>query len=438
MKSVTGRPGRPLKCRVVAGIDKLRAPKGTRDILAPDSARQRHLVDRFAAIVESAGYGQVISPMFEDVAVFSRVGESTDIVTKEMFAFTDRDDPPQHLALRPELTASIARAFVQHRPTAPWAVWYEGPQFRYERPQAGRYRQFMQVGVEVLGSADPLADVDTIVLAQEFFDDIGLTDTSLMVNSMGDEQCRPAYLDAVRGHFTEHAAALSEQSRETLAKNPLRVFDSKRPPDQPIIDTAPSLVDHLCADCLAHFDDVRSALDRLEVDYVLSPRLVRGLDYYRRTTFEFIAPGLDTAQNAIGGGGRYDGLVEQFGGPPTPGVGFALGVDRILLACDAADVFAAPDDSADVFIVDVVGGVEASVLSQQLRRAGLVVTRGFDQRSMKAQMKLADRSGARVAIIIGEQELSDGAVTVRHLRADSDQHAVPYPDIVSHLQELFR
>ncbi len=420
----------------MAGPDKIRAPKGTRDILAPESTRQRRLVDVFARTVEPAGYDQVISPMFEDVAVFTRVGESTDIVTKEMFAFNDRDDPPQSLALRPELTASIARAFVQHRPTTPWKIWYEGPQFRYERPQAGRYRQFSQVGVEVLGGADPLIDVETISIATDFFGAVGLAGVDLLLNSMGDERCRPAYIDLVRAHFETNSAELTEQSRATLTKNPLRVFDSKRAPDQPVIESAPHILDHLCDECAEHFDVVGRALDRLGISYEIEPRLVRGLDYYRRTTFEFVATSLESAQNAVGGGGRYDGLVEHLGGSPTPGVGFALGVDRILLACDSAGVFEVEAARPDVFIVDVVGGQEATVLVADLRRHGLSVQRAFDQRSMKAQMKVADRSGASVAIIVGSQEVDDGTVSVRPLRVEGEQRAVARSEVVAAITSI--
>ncbi len=349
---------------------RFQSPKGTRDILPPESGRQRALVDLFADLVGRAGYGQVVSPLFEELGVFTRLGESTDVVTKEMYDFFDRDDPPRHLALRPELTASVVRAFVQHRPVTPWKVWYEGAQFRYEKPQAGRYRQFSQVGVEVLGSDDPLVDVEVIALAADFYAALGLREVRLLVNSLGDPTCRPQYLEALSAYLESRRDDLSEQSRATMAVNPLRVLDSKRPPDQRVIDEAPLMVDHLSPECADHFAGVRSGLDALGLTYELSPRLVRGLDYYTKTTFEFASTALDTAQNAVGGGGRYDRLAEDLGGPPTPGIGFALGVDRILLACDAEASFPAPAKAPAVFVIDVTGGLEALRLTTELRGLG--------------------------------------------------------------------
>ncbi len=411
-----------------------RAPKGTRDILPPESARRRALVDRFAAAAALSGFGELVSPIFEDLGVFQRIGEATDVVTKEMFDFFDKGDPPQHLALRPELTASVCRAFAEHRPVAPWKVWYEGPQFRYEQPQAGRYRQFTQVGVEVLGTDDPQADVDVIALAARFFESIGLGRVHLSINSLGDATCRPAYLDALTAHFHEHHDRLSAQSQVTLERNPLRVLDSKRPQDQEIIDAAPVMVDFLGADTGAHFDAVRAGLDSLGIGYDISPRLVRGLDYYTRTTFEFAADALESAQNAVGGGGRYDGLVEDLGGPPTPGIGFALGVDRILLACDAEEAFAPPRTAVSVFVVDVTGGGRALDVCERLRGVGIGADRSYGGRSMKAQMKVADRSGARFAVIIGEDEVAAGEVTLRDLRGDGGQRRVAADALVDEVR----
>ncbi len=321
------------------------APRGTRDILAPESDRWRALLTVFADLAGRAGYGQVMSPIFEDLGVFKRVGEHTDIVTKEMFDFFDKGDPPQHLALRPELTASICRVYAEHRPVPPWKVWYEGPQFRYEKPQAGRYRQFSQVGIEVLGADDPAVDVEVIALAARFYERLGLTQVRLLINSLGDPTDRPGYLAALTEHFTVRHDELSAASQATLAKNPLRVLDSKRPEDASVIADAPLMVDFLNDDTAAHFAAVRAGLDALGIAYEISPRLVRGLDYYTRTTFEFASDALDGAQNAVGGGGRYDRLVADLGGPDTPGIGFALGVDRILLACDAEGVFASSRSS---------------------------------------------------------------------------------------------
>ena len=415
-----------------------RAPKGTRDILPPESGRRRAALDAFAEQAELAGFGEIMSPIFEDLGVFKRLGESTDVVTKEMFDFFDKGDPPQHLALRPELTASVCRGFAEHRPTPPWKVWYEGPQFRYEQPQAGRYRQFHQVGVETLGTDDPQADVDVIALGWNFYASLGLRQITLLLNSLGDPSCRPAYLEALRSYLTENYSSLSTQSRVTLERNPLRVLDSKRPEDGEIIAAAPLMVDFLTDETRDHFDAVCAGLDQLGIPYELSPRLVRGLDYYTRTTFEFVADALSTAQNAVGGGGRYDGLVEDLGGPATPGIGFALGLDRILLACDAEKVFATPEPVTKVFVVDVTGGNHALVICNSLRTAGIGADRTYDSRSMKAQMKVADRSGALLAAIIGEDEVASGEVTLRDLRGETGQRRVALGDLVSAVGRLLR
>ncbi len=413
-----------------------KAPKGTRDILPPESGRRRALIDAFAAQAGLSGFGEVMSPIFEDLGVFKRLGESTDVVTKEMFDFFDKGDPPQHLALRPELTASICRAYAEHRPVPPWKIWYEGPQFRYEQPQAGRYRQFSQVGVETLGTDDPQADVDVIALAWRFYESLGLRQVRLLLNSLGDPSCRPAYMDALRGFLQSSAGDLSDQSRVTLERNPLRVLDSKRPEDQAVIDAAPLMVDYLSNDTAEHFAAVRAGLDALSIPYEISPRLVRGLDYYTRTTFEFAADALATAQNAVGGGGRYDGLVENLGGPDTPGIGFALGVDRILLACDAEGVFPMPDPFVSVFVVDVTGGSHALGVCNELRDAGIGADRSYGGRSMKAQMKVADRSGAPFAAIIGEDEVAAGEVTLRDLRGDTGQRRVAVDALAYEVNQL--
>lgn len=416
----------------------LQAPRGTRDILAPDSGRLRALTQAFAEQAELAGYGQVVSPMFEQIEVFRRVGEATDIVAKEMYHFRDPGD--RHLALRPELTASLARAFVQHRPPVPWKAWYEGPQFRYEKPQAGRFRQFMQVGVELFGSDDPAADVEVIALAWRFCGALGLRQVRLVVNSLGDRGDREAYLAALADYFSGRSEGLSAQGRATLARNPLRLLDSKRSDDRATVASAPPIDDYWSPEAAEHFAAVMGGLEALGIPAEREPRLVRGLDYYRRTTFELASDALDGAQDAVGGGGRYDGLVADMGGPDTPGVGFALGVDRLLLACDAENVFPAPSEAADVYIVDVTGGGEATLLAEQLRRSGVRAERSFGGRSMKSQMKAADRSGARWALLIGPDELSDGVVSLRPMRDHADgapvQRRVARAEVVGEIVRL--
>jgi histidyl-tRNA synthetase len=404
-----------------------------RDILPPESGRWRRFTEVFADVVERAGYGQLITPLLEDLGVFTRIGDATDIVTKEMYDFVDKGD--RHVALRPEMTASVCRAFAEHRPTTPWKVWYAGSNFRYEKPQRGRFRQFDQVGVEVLGADDPHLDVEVIALAWEFYARLGLRRVNLIVNSLGEPDDRARYVEALREHFVAAGDGLSEQSRATLDRNPLRVLDSKREGDQPHIAAAPQIGDFHGDEAASHFAAVLDGLRALAIPFTIEPKLVRGLDYYRRTIFEFQGATLDSAQNALGGGGRYDGLVEALGGPATPGVGFALGVDRTLLACDDEGVFGARPVELDAFVVDVTGGVQASTITAELRAAGLAADRGYDNRSMKAQMKLANRSGARFALIVGEDELAAGTVVVKPMRGGGDQVAVSRAEVVDRLRQ---
>lgn len=405
-----------------------------RDVLPPDSARWRRFVDLFASVVEPAGYGQVIPPLLEDLGVFQRIGDATDVVTKEMYDFVDKGG--RHVALRPEQTASVCRAFVQHHPATPWKVWYSGPNFRYEKPQRGRYRQFDQVGVEVLGVDDPYLDVEVIALASRFFTRLGLTQVRLLVNSLGEPDDRVRYVDALRRYFADRIDHISPEARITLERNPLRVLDSKREQDADAIAEAPRIDEFWSDKARDSFTAVCGGLDSLGLAYVVAPLLVRGLDYYQHTTFEFVGGTLDSAQNALGGGGRYDGLVESLGGPATAGVGFALGVDRTLLACDDEATFPTVVTAPDVFVVDTTGGREALVLTHELRAAGRRADRAFEGRSMKSQMKAADRSGAAFAVIIGGDELAAGVVTLRPMRGDEPQRQVPRHELFDHLDKV--
>ena len=409
-----------------------------RDILAPESARWRRLVNMFAETVEAAGYGYLMTPLMEDAGVFSGVGEATDIVQKEMYRFTDNGG--REVALRPEFTASVCRAFAEHRPATPWKVWVAGSNFRYERPQRGRFRQFDQLDVEVLGSDDPFIDVEVIALGWRFLQQLGLRRVELLVNSLGAPVERAGYVEALRRHFESNLDALSGQSRDTLTRNPLRVLDSKRREDAELIDAAPTIADFYGDESGAHLDAVTTGLEQSGIPYCIAPGLVRGLDYYVRTAFEFAGGTLDSAQNALGGGGRYDGLVEALGGPATPGIGFALGVDRTLIACDDEGVFGAPTLAVDVFVVDTTGGLQATLISEELRRAGVSVDRAFDNRSMKSQMKAADRSGAGVAIIVGESERESVTAIIRPLRGGvgGEQHVVPRGELVARIGQLSR
>ena len=406
-----------------------RAPSGTHDVLWPESTRWEALLARFAIHVERAGYGLAHTPIFEDVKVFRRgIGEGSDVVGKEMYEFEHRGG--RTLALRPEGTAPMVRAWVQHRPALPWKAWYATPAFRYERPQAGRYRQHHQLGVEALGPADPDLDVEVVALADGFFRSLGLSDFSLRINSMGDDTCRPAYLDLLTAYLAERRHELCDEHRERLEVNPLRALDCKRDGCREATDGAPGFADHLCVECATHFERVRTGLDALGVAYELDHRLVRGFDYYARTTFEFASTALESAQNGIGGGGRYDGLVEMLGGPATPGIGFGMGIERILLACDAEGVFAIDPAPLDAFVVDTTGGSAARDLTSALRAVGLSADRAFDDRSMKAQFKAADRSGARWVLIVGPDEAASGTVSLRPLRGEGDQQTVAVGEVI--------
>jgi histidyl-tRNA synthetase len=312
----------------------------------------------------------------------------------------------------------------------PWKAWYATPAFRYERPQAGRYRQHHQVGVEALGPTDPDLDVEVIGLADGFFRSLGLAEFTLHLNSMGDDACRPGYLALLTEYLSERRDQLCDEHRDRLEVNPLRALDCKRPACRAATAGAPAFVDHLCEPCTAHFARVREGLEAQHVPYELDHRLVRGFDYYTRTTFEFASDALESAQNGIGGGGRYDGLVEMLGGPATPGIGFGIGIERVLLACDAEEVFAIDPPPIDAFVVDTAGGAHARDITFALRAAGLSADRAFDDRSMKAQFKAADKSGASWVLIVGPDEAASGTVSLRPLRGEGDQQSVPLDEVV--------
>jgi histidyl-tRNA synthetase len=416
-------------------MSDLRHPPGTFDVLPADSKPWEGLVSTFARVVQSAGYGLIVTPTFEDISVFQRVGESTDIVRKEMYDFKDKGG--RHVALRPEMTASVARAYIQHRPPVPWKAWYGGSNFRYERAQAGRYREFHQVGIEAFGSADPDLDVEVVSIGWEFYAALGITRLELLLNSLGDGNCRPQYRRLLLEYLQRHRGELCDEHRERLEENPLRVLDCKKPECRAVTSGAPRQVDHLCDDCAAHFARVRHGLEQLGVPYTIDSLLVRGLDYYTRTTFEYAGLALESAQNALGGGGRYDGLVAELGGPDTPAVGFALGVERILLAVEAEGGTGrlGGDQGIDVFVVDFAGGESARDLTAALRAAGVRSDRAFDSRSPKAQFKAADRSGARLALIVGPDEAAAGKVGIKDLKGDGNQETVDLDQAVEEVRQ---
>jgi histidyl-tRNA synthetase len=411
-----------------------RTPKGTQDILPPESHRWQRFIALYAKHAALAGFGLHQPPMFEDAGVFRRVGEGTDVVTKEMYEFEDRSG--RSLALRPEGTASVCRAFAQHRPPVPFKAWYCAPSFRYEKSQAGRFRQHHQVGAETLGSGDPDVDVEIIALAWRVLRGTGLKRMLLLINSMGDAETRVQYTAVLQEYLMTRLGDLDDADRAKVETHPLRVLDSKSLKAQAVVDDAPKVIDMLRAGARSHFERVQQGLGALDIPFALEPRLVRGLDYYTHTTFEIQSAALETAQSTICGGGRYDGLVEALGGPPTPGMGFGMGIERVLLACDAETVFGIEESVLDVWIVDVAGGAHARDMTHELRAAGVATDRSFDNRSMRSQMKAADRSGASIALIVGDEEAGDGQVTVRNLRHNLEQQLITRADVVKRVCEL--
>lgn len=412
-------------------MPELRNPPGTFDVLPSQSAEWQAVLTAFASTVSGAGYGLILTPTFEDVSVFSRIGDTTDVVRKEMYDFVDKGG--RHVALRPEVTASVARAFIQHRPATPWKAWYAASNFRFERPQAGRFREFHQVGIEAFGSPDPDLDVEVIALGWEYFASLGIDSVELLVNSLGDQACRPAYREKLVEYLTARREELCDEHRDRIEANPLRVLDCKREPCRAVSSAAPRQVDNLCADCDVHLRRVEAGLKALSVPFRIDPHLVRGLDYYTRTTFEYAGLSLDSSQNALGGGGRYDGLVAAMGGPDTPAVGFAIGVERTLLALEAGSGSRADAERLDAFVVDFAGGDAARDISARLRAGGFRVDRAFDSRSAKSQFKSADRSGARFALVVGPDELAAGTVGVKDL-SGGVQEPILLADLESELR----
>ncbi|MCW2590513.1 MAG: hisS [Mycobacterium sp.] len=394
----------------------LRAPKGVPDYLPPDSAQFVAVRDGLLEAARRAGYGYVELPIFEDTALFARgVGESTDVVSKEMYTFADRGE--RSVTLRPEGTAGVMRAVIEHgvdRGPLPAKLCYSGPFFRYERPQSGRYRQLQQVGVEAIGVDDPALDAEVIAIADAGFRSLGLDGFRLELTSLGDETCRPQYRELLQEFL--FGLDLDEETRRRAELNPLRVLDDKRPEVRALTANAPLMLDHLSDAAKQHFDTVLAHLDALGVPYVINPRMVRGLDYYTKTTFEFVHDGLG-AQSGIGGGGRYDGLMQQLGGQELSGIGFGLGVDRTMLALKAEGKTVGETARVEVFGVPL--GDEAKLvlvkLAGLLRAEGIRTDLAYGDRGMKGAMRAADRSGARMALVAGDRDVEAGTVGVKDL-----------------------
>lgn len=411
----------------------LKAPKGVPDYVPPASAGFVAVRQAITSAARRAGYGHIELPIFEDTALFARgVGESTDVVSKEMYTFSDRGG--RSVTLRPEGTAGVMRSVIEHgldRGQLPVKVCYAGPFFRYERPQAGRYRQLQQVGIEAIGIDDPALDAEVIAIAHEAFRSLGLTGFRLELTSLGDDSCRPAYRELLQDFLA--GLDLDEATRDRARLNPLRVLDDKRPEIQEQLTDAPLMINHLSEDSAAHFAAVRAHLDALGVPYEVNPRMVRGLDYYTKTTFEFVHDGLG-AQSGIGGGGRYDGLMEQLGGQALSGIGFGIGVDRTVLALQAEGIDPSAEGRVDVYGVAIGTDAKAAMVPvlAALRRSGVRADMAYGDRGMKGAFKAADRSGAAVTLVIGSDELASGTVVVKTM-TDGEQHPIPLYSVVEHV-----
>ena len=409
---------------------KLQPVRGTHDLLPADSRRHRHVVEVFRGVAERFGFGEIATPIFEFTEVFKRtLGETSDVVTKEMYSFTDRGG--EEVTLRPEYTAGIVRAFISGglQKDLPLKFYGHGPMFRYERPQKGRLRQFHQLNAEILGVAEPLADIEVIALGAQLLDELGVAaDTELELNTLGDPESRAAYRAALVDYFTGHRGALSQDSLDRLARNPLRILDSKDEGDRAVIVDAPIMSDYLNAASADFLAQVSAGLDRLGIAYRLNPRLVRGLDYYTHTAFEFTTTKLG-AQGAVVAGGRYDGLIEAMGGPSTPGIGWAAGIERLAML-----IAEPPAATRPIAVIPVDGEAEAEALelTHRLRREGFTVDLGY-RGNPQRRMKRANKLGASAALILGEDERARGAATLRDLDT-GEQVLIPLPELTGRLE----
>jgi histidyl-tRNA synthetase len=411
-------------------VSSLQPVRGTRDLIGDDMRRQRHVIDTARHVAELYGFEEWTTPIFEETGVFSRtLGETSDVVTKEMYTFADRGG--DSITLRPEATASVCRALVSNGLTQslPQKVFYAGPMFRYERPQKGRYRQFHQIGLELIGPAEPLADAEVIACGWQILATLGLgSDVTLEINTLGDAESRAAYRAALVSYFGAHEAALSEDSRARLARNPMRILDSKDEGDRGIVADAPTIAAHMTPEAARFYDTVRGHLARLGIPFVENPRIVRGLDYYNHTAFEFVTTSLG-AQGTVMGGGRYDGLVAEMGGPQTPAVGWAAGIERMAM------LIAQPATATAPVVVIPAGDeaeAEAFALVQRLRGAGIRSEIGY-RGNLRRRMERANRQGARAAIILGVEEAARGVAQLKDL-VSGEQREVPLADLVAALR----
>lgn len=414
-----------------------RAPRGTSDILPGEQGYFRFIEERATSLCQLYGYEHIDTPVFEDARLFVRtIGPGTDIVEKETYTFDDRSG--QAMTLRPEGTAPICRAYIEHgmhNLPQPVRLYYFASIFRYERPQKGRYRQHQQFGVEAIGDGDPALDAEVIDVAWQFFDSLGLGKLTLQLNSIGCKLCRPMYLEELKGHYSAHVDRLCPDCKARLRKNPLRLMDCKKPYCQDIAQSAPRSIEHLCPQCKEHFESVVKYLLILGIPFEKNHRLVRGLDYYTKTVFEIQPQGEEGAQSAVGGGGRYDDLIEELGGKPTPAIGFAVGIERIVLNMKQQGVTPPAPSGQKVFMAYLgdAAKAEAIKLTAELRRVGIAVICNFGDRSLKAQLRQANALGAAYALIIGEDEVGSRTVVLRNM-AKGEQRKVPAHEVLGLLR----
>ena len=421
---------------------KLQKPKGTQDILPADSAKWQYVENVARETFKKYNYGEIRTPMFEHYEVISRsVGDTTDIVTKEMYDFHDKGD--RHITLRPEGTAPVVRSYVENKLFAPEVqkpvkVYYIGSMFRYERPQAGRLREFHQLGVECFGSKNPATDVETIAMAYQLFNTLGIKDVTLHLNSLGNTESRLAYRQALIDYLTPMRESLSKDSQRRLDENPLRVLDSKEKEDKVAVENAPSILDYLDEESQAHFDEVRTMLDSLNIPYVIDTNMVRGLDYYNHTIFEFITT-IDKSELTICAGGRYDSLVEYFGGPETAGFGFGLGLERLLLVLDKQGIELPVEESLDVYIAVLGSGANGKALElvQAIRYQGFKAERDYLGRKIKAQFKSADTFKAKTVITLGESEVESGQDNVKN-NATREEVTVSFEELTNNFAAVLK
>ncbi|CAD0145145.1 histidine--tRNA ligase [Streptococcus thermophilus] len=421
---------------------KLQKPKGTQDILPGDSAKWQYVENVARETFKKYNYDEIRTPMFEHYEVISRsVGDTTDIVTKEMYDFHDKGD--RHITLRPEGTAPVVRSYVENKLFAPEVqkpvkVYYIGSMFRYERPQAGRLREFHQLGVECFGSKNPATDVETIAMAYQLFNTLGIKDVTLHLNSLGNTDSRLAYRQALIDYLTPMRESLSKDSQRRLDENPLRVLDSKEKEDKVAVENAPSILDYLDEESQTHFDEVRAMLDSLNIPYVIDTNMVRGLDYYNHTIFEFITT-IDKSELTICAGGRYDSLVEYFGGPETAGFGFGLGLERLLLVLDKQGIKLPVEESLDVYIAVLGSGANGKALElvQSIRYQGFKAERDYLGRKIKAQFKSADTFKAKTVITLGESEVESGVVKVKN-NATREEVTVSFEELTTNFATVLK